>query len=223
MNSANIEKKVTIVDYGMGNLFSIENAVRNCGSIPIRTSCPEEIACSERIILPGVGAFGLGMSELSQKGLIEPIKAFSDQGNPVLGICLGMQLLFTKSGEFGEHEGLNIIPGKISPIPEFNHRGIASLVPHVGWNELLLPEQKQQDFWQNTILKDVPVGSSVYFVHSFFADDVNTLYDISDCEYNEIRMPSVVKFNNTFGCQFHPEKSGPIGLKILKNFLSFSR
>jgi len=220
MNSPLMQSNVTIIDYGMGNLYSIENAVRNCGSIPTRTSIPTEIANANRLILPGVGAFGLGMSELSQRGLIEPIKAFSKQGKPVLGICLGMQLLFTKSGEFGEHDGLNIIPEIIVPIPEFNHQGRANVVPHVGWNELLLPEHKQQNSWQDTILKDIPVGSSVYFVHSFFADCASTSYEISDCEYNDMRIPSVVKVNNTFGCQFHPEKSGPIGLKILNNFLS---
>lgn len=210
---------MSIVDYGMGNLFSVDGAVRHCGAIPALATKPDEIQNAQRLIIPGVGAFGDGMKKIQESGLLEPIREFAKSGKPVLGICLGMQLLFEKSFEFGEHEGLALIPGNIVPIPSYNQKGEAIRVPHVGWNTLKPTEKEPEIAWRGSILMNTPPESSVYFVHSFFADCNDTPYDIADCDYNGVRIPAVVRNENIVGCQFHPEKSGPVGLQILSSFL----
>lgn len=200
---------IAIIDYGVGNLFSLSASLTQL-SIPfLITKSKAEIQSASHIILPGVGAFGDASKLLFQSGLADIIKEESGK-KPLMGICLGMQLLFEKSFEFGEHVGLGLIPGEILPIK--NDLKTDLKVPHMGWNKL--------NITQNTpILKETQEDSFVYFVHSFYAN-TNAEYISSTAEY-EIQIPATVCHHNTFGCQFHPEKSGDVGLQILKSFYDY--
>lgn len=210
-------KRVTIVDYGVGNISSVSRAIEHFGSEVLLTSHPEEIINATRLILPGVGAFSNGMQGLRERGLVEPLRAYAASGRPLLGICLGMQMLLTASEEFGEHEGLNLIPGRVLPVVAKNDNGISLKVPHIGWSGLNMAPSHQT--WDNTILDGVSVGSSMYFVHSFMAVPIHEEHRLADTIYGDCRISAVIQMDNVIGCQFHPEKSGPIGLQIIKNFL----
>ena len=195
-----------IIDYKAGNIFSVKNALDFLGCESVVTSSPDILEKADRIILPGVGAFPSAMESLGSLGLIEPIEYYAKQ-KPFLGICLGMQLLFERSFEFGEHEGLDLIKGTVELIKPYEH-GVYN-VPHMGWNAL-------GNNKNCALLREVDEGSYVYFVHSYAAvcEHENVA---AYCEYGG-KIPAVVAEKNIFGCQFHPEKSGEIGLKILKNF-----
>ena len=198
---------VAIIDYGVGNLFSISSSLAAVGAKAVITGDPEIIKKADRLILPGVGAFGDAVNKLKADGLDRVIKEQALSGKPLLGICLGMQLLFEKSYEFGEHEGLGLIKGKIVP---FKGRIDESLkIPHIGWNSLKIKKA-------NPLLKDVKDGDCVYFVHSFFADECDESV-IATTEYG-IEVTAVAANGNIYGCQFHPEKSGKVGMKILHAF-----
>jgi len=203
---------IKIVDYGMGNLRSVQKALERLGYTAILTQNPDEIENADKLILPGVGAFGAAMTNLNQLGLVEPIHRFARSGKPFLGICLGMQLLLSESDEQGVFHGLDLIPGRVVKFswPEDANPSIRSLkIPHMGWNQL----QKRSDC---PILEGVPDGASIYFVHSYYPappDDfiaATTEYGIHFC--------SVIWKDNIFATQFHPEKSGSIGLRMLQNF-----
>src|SRR5208283_5616772 len=159
--------RVTVIDYGMGNLLSVSRAMEHCGAEVLTTCDPERVAQAERLILPGVGAFADGMAGLRERRLIEPIREFARAGRPFLGICLGMQMMLDSSEEFGNHEGLGLVPGRVAAIPSTGVDGRPHKIPHIGWNKLLMPTPETS--WENTILAGLSPGSSGYFVHSYAA------------------------------------------------------
>mgnify|MGYP003297479234 CR=1 FL=1 len=197
---------IAIVDYGVGNLFSLSSSLKALGLETVITNDAEQLRAADRIILPGVGAFGDAKAKLDATGLV-PVIREEAQKKPLLGICLGMQLLFEKSYEFGEYEGLGLIKGAVRPI-----RDVAPAdykVPHIGWNALNLQKS-------HPLLKYVLEGDCVYFVHSFYASDCPDAV-IATTEYGA-DITAAVAQGNVCGCQFHPEKSGTVGLSILKAF-----
>lgn len=196
---------IAIVDYGVGNLFSLKRSLEKIGAASVITADKKIIASADKLILPGVGAFGDAAKKLKESGLGDFVKAQAHNGKPLLGICLGMQLLFDKSYEYGEHEGLGLIKGSVEPLSEY----ISGLkVPHMGWNSLNIVSDCP-------LLKDLKQGDYVYFVHSYFAKCVEGL--VATATYG-IDVTAAVGKGNVFGMQFHPEKSGANGLKILKAF-----
>lgn len=212
-----MKSRIVIVDYGMGNLLSVSRAFEHCGAEVLITASPDKIANAERLVLPGVGAFKDGMAGLQERHLVEPIKSHAASGRPFLGICLGMQMMLETSEEFGKHAGLGLIPGKVTAIPSSGPNGVSRKIPHIGWNQLLFPEKKMS--WRDTILDGLaPERTSVYFVHSFFVQPARAADRSADCVYDGCLMAAAIGSGRLYGCQFHPEKSGEAGLKILSNF-----
>lgn len=208
------ERKIVIVDYGLGNLFSVEQACRKVGINPVLSHDKKVIESADGIILPGVGAFGDAMNNLKQLDLIEPLKDFISRNKPFLGVCLGMQLLFEESEEFGSHKGLGIIKGTIKKFPEvFNEK--KNRIPQIEWNYI---EQPQDNSWLHTPLKNIKNHELMYFVHSYYAEPALTENILSYTLYNDFKYCSSVCNGNVYGMQFHPEKSAAEGLKIYKNF-----
>ena len=204
-------RKTAIIDYGVGNLFSLSSSLHYIGHEAVVTRDADEIRAAARIILPGVGAFGDAADKLAATGLVPVLREQVAAGKPLLGICLGMQLLFEKSYEFGEHQGLGFIPGSVCPMePDLDALGAHLKIPHMGWNALTV---RRPDC---PILANTPDGTFVYFVHSFYAKDCAEAV-AADAEYG-VRVPAVVSHGNVYGCQFHPEKSGQAGLAILRAF-----
>lgn len=212
-----MNRRVTIIDYGMGNLYSVARAFEHIGARVVVASSPGDVERAEHLVLPGVGAFGDGMRELSRRGLVDPINRYVEAGRPFLGICLGMQMMFEGSEEFGEHKGLGLLPGRVVPIPAETSSGGRRKVPHVGWNELVIPDTCPA--WEGSILGGVPAGTAVYFVHSYTAVPADPVNRLADCHYEGFRVAAVVAGGTAYGCQFHPEKSGTAGITILRNFL----
>jgi glutamine amidotransferase len=210
--------QVTIIDYGLSNLLSVQRAVEKLGVEPLITQQVSDIEKAQLLILPGVGAFSDGMAGLNKLHLVELIREKTAGGTPLLGICLGMQLLFDESEEFGLHKGLGLIPGRVIRIPDNNIENVKQRVPHVGWNVLVPPDDNQTEF-QDNLLKSTHVGSEVYFVHSFEAKPEKDNCCIGDTIYGGRRICACVRLNNVYGVQFHPEKSGEVGLSILKQFI----
>ena len=204
--TAKVPGPVTIVDYGMGNLRSVENAVSAVGGSPRISSDPGQIRCSAKLILPGVGAFGDAMANLRREGLDRAVLDAVAEGVPLLGLCLGLQLLFSESEEFGTHEGLALIPGRVR---RFDLPGLH--VPHVGWNqlELLRPDP---------LLEDVADGAYFYFVHSYYVEPELPGDALAWTSYGG-KFCSVARRQNVWGAQFHPEKSQDAGRNLLRNFL----
>jgi glutamine amidotransferase len=205
---------ISIIDYGSGNVHSVRRAFEHCGAEPVLTADPEAIANADRLVLPGVGAFADGMRALRARGLIEPIRRFVDSGRPFLGICLGMQMLATSSEEFGTHKGLNLMPGRVVPIPPRDTGGAPHKIPHIGWAELAGSAD-----WAGSIFEDTPDGTSVYLVHSFQFEPDDDGHRLADCFYGGHRIAAAVRSNNISACQFHPEKSGEAGLRMIAAFL----
>ena len=208
--------KICVVDYGLGNLLSVMSAAQKCGADTLCSSEPDKIIQCDKIILPGVGAFNAGMNALNMLGLVDVIRHAEKIGIPILGICLGMQLLFDKGEEFGSTKGLSLMEGSVVPIPATNNLGERIKVPHIGWNSLIETDRT----WENTILRGYEPSNSVYFVHSFVAEPKYQDYSIANFRYANMKFPACVQKGNVYGCQFHPEKSGETGLKILRNFIS---
>lgn len=198
---------ITIVDYGVGNLFSLKCSLDRIGAECIVTDSQELIRSSEKIILPGVGAFKDAMDKLRSKGLDEVLIECAKVGTPLLGICLGMQMLFEESSEFGLCKGLNLIPGKVKELKGYIPENLD--IPHMGWNALKITQNKG-------IMKSINEGECVYFVHSYAAFTEDN-YVTSTAEYRATITASVQN-GNVYGTQFHPEKSGETGLRILKEF-----
>ena len=214
---------VTIIDYGVGNLFSLRSSLRAIGVETTVTSDRDAIAGAERLILPGVGAFSDAMKKLEESGTIEPLKEAAASGTPIMGICLGMQLLLDKSYEYGECDGLGLIPGEVRPIADVIPSGYK--IPHIGWNRLRFPEQAagRQSAEQSApaagrhpLFSGLGDEEYVYFVHSYYGADCDESV-IAFTDYGADLTAAVAK-NNVMGCQFHPEKSGDVGLRILSNF-----
>ena len=206
---------IVIIDYGVGNILSIKNAVSFNGFDTIVTSDPEKIKKASHIILPGVGAYPSAIKKLKKMNLVDSIKEAKENNSYILGICLGMQLLFSSSEEFEFTEGLDLIKGDIIKLKSKNKNSNLKL-PNIGWRSLEKGFQKQN----LSILKDVPSDSKFYFVHSFALENYKEEISVINTKYMNIKFPAVVNFKNIFGCQFHPEKSRLQGLKIIKNFLS---
>ncbi len=199
---------IAIVDYGVGNLFSLISSFRAIGVPALVTGDPREIEKAEKIILPGVGAFGDAIAKLRQTGLDQVILRQAESGKELMGICLGMQLLFEKSCEYGEHTGLGLIPGTIRPISDVIDKNLK--IPHIGWNSLEFTQPKSK------IFKYLSDGDFVYFVHSFYGADCQSTVTATT-DYGGTLTAAVGK-GNVYGCQFHPEKSGETGLNILRAF-----
>ena len=198
---------IAIIDYGVGNLFSLKSSFAAIGAEVKVTARKEDIENADRIILPGVGAFEDAAEKLRQSGLVDVIKEQAAKGKPLMGICLGMQMLFEKSYEYGEHEGLGLIKGSVRPITDVIPAGLK--VPHIGWNALRFRKE-------SPLFKYISDGDFVYFVHSYYAADCDEAV-IADSEYGAY-LTAAVADGNVFGCQFHPEKSGDVGLNILRAF-----
>ena len=207
----------TVVDYGSGNLFSVTRALEHCGASVLAACDAASIDSAERLVLPGVGAFADGMRGLRERGLIEPIQRFAASGRPVLGICLGMQMLATLSEEFGQHEGLGLIPGRVRAVPSVDTQGRALKIPHIGWSALHPPRGTS---WHGTILDQTQDGSSVYLVHSFAVVPEDPSHCLAVCSYGGHSITAAVRSGAVTGCQFHPEKSGAVGLTMLARFLA---
>ena len=198
---------VTIIDYGVGNLFSLKSSFAAIGITATVTADPADLEKAERIILPGVGAFGDAAQKLRTCGMADALKVEAAKGKPIMGICLGMQMLFDKSFEYGEHDGLGLIKGEIRPIADVIPKGLK--IPHIGWNALLFKGE-------HPLFKYIKADDYVYFVHSFYGADCDDSV-IATAEYGA-ELTAAVASGNVMGCQFHPEKSGPVGLNILKAF-----
>lgn len=195
---------IGIIDYGVGNLFSLRSSFAAVGGEAFVSGDPEQLSRADKLVLPGVGAFGDAAEKLEKTGLGAFVKAAAAKGTPLLGICLGMQLLFEESLEYGCHKGLGLLPGRVVPMkPE----GLK--IPHIGWNAL----HKCRD---SALLSGVQEGDHVYFVHSFHAVDCEEAL-IATTDYG-MEVTAAVELGNVAGCQFHPEKSGAVGLEILKAF-----
>lgn len=204
-------KSVTIVDYGIGNLRSIEKAFEAIGATVHRTDRPDDLRRADRLVLPGVGAFGACIGEIRRRGLEQPIRAFVETGRPFIGVCVGMQLLFEESDERGQHTGLGLLPGRVVRFPERSAASDELLkVPHMGWNTI---EPRLSD----SLFEGLPQESFFYFVHSYHPQPSNDSDILATTEYGHT-FPAVVGRDNVFGVQFHPEKSQHNGLRILRNF-----
>lgn len=199
---------VAIVDYGVGNLFSLKSSLEAIGASACVSGDAEVLRQADKLILPGVGAFGDAADKLRAAGLDKVLIEEAQNGKPVLGICLGMQLLLETSYEYGEHKGLGLIPGEIRPIEEVIPKGFK--IPHIGWNALHFSQVR------HPIFKDLKEGDFVYFVHSYYGANCAESV-IATAEYGA-PLTAAVAHKNVCGCQFHPEKSGDVGLKILKAF-----
>ena len=199
---------IKIVDYGVGNLFSLKSSFLALGEEVVITADKDEILNADKLILPGVGAFGDAVQKLKNSGLFDVVKEYAKTGKPLLGICLGMQLLFTESHEYGTHQGLDLISGKVVYMKDRIQSDLK--IPQMGWNALEFTDK------ENPIFKYINNGDYVYFVHSYYATECDD-YITATTDYGG-KITASVRRQNVYGCQFHPEKSGDIGLKILKAF-----
>ncbi len=212
-------QKIVVIDYGLGNLFSVKHALEACGSREVIISqSADEILTADRIILPGVGAFADGMKGLHERELVDVILNYAKSGRPLMGICLGMQMLATKSDEYGETNGLDLIPGHVRPIPNKSTDGSLLKIPNIGWCSLYNSASAK---WENSILKSTTIGEEVYMVHSYKFDTASESHLLAHSLYGGHKIAAVIRKNNIYGCQFHPEKSGNVGLRILTTFLNF--
>ena len=205
--------RVTVIDYGAGNLHSVGKALREAGAEVCVTDNPGEVRQADRLVLPGVGAFADGMKGLRDRGLVDTLREYFGTERPFLGICLGMQMLLQRSEEFGDHEGLGFIPGRVVGIPF--HPGFK--VPHVGWSRIAPPLNRS---WAGTILSETPPGTRVYFVHSYSAVPEVESDRLADTLYGGYRISAAIQRGSVIGCQFHPEKSGALGLTMVRRFLA---
>jgi glutamine amidotransferase len=210
--------EVVVIDYGVGNLLSVCRGLEHCGATVTITSDANAILDAPRVVLPGVGAFANGMAELSRRSLDSVVREIASRGIPLLGICLGMQMLLDESEEFGVTAGLGLIPGRVVGVPTITSDGRAQKIPHIGWNALAMPQGR--DSWEGTLLQDLKPGEAVYFVHSFMASPTDPSHRIADCLYGGITVSAAIGRGNVYGCQFHPEKSGEIGLRVLRGFIA---
>jgi imidazole glycerol-phosphate synthase subunit HisH len=211
---------ITIIDYGSGNLLSVSRALEHCGATCQTSGDPAVIAASAALVLPGVGAFRHGMEGLAANGLIEPILAHAYAGRPLLGICLGMQMLASSSEEFGSHQGLGLIPGKVREIASHSAAGVPRKTPFIGWASIDRPKDMS---WEGTPLQHVENGESVYLVHSYHLEPKDPSDLLATYNFDGDPITAAVRRGNITGLQFHPEKSGRVGLCILREFVILSQ
>jgi imidazole glycerol-phosphate synthase subunit HisH len=211
---------IIVVNYGLGNLFNIQRAFDAVGANTIISSSPEAVLGADKIVLPGVGAFEAGMSQLQDSGMIEALQEFKSKGKQILGICLGMQLLVTQSEEHGLHKGLNFIPGKVTRFTPCADNENKFKVPQICWNAIEHTSSQSKNSWEKTILEDLRSGDCMYFVHSYFVQAEKEQDCLAITRYGNETFHSVIQKDNVMGCQFHPERSGKQGLSILKNFVT---
>lgn len=205
-------KKITIVDYGVGNILSISRAIEEIGYNTELTDDHNKILKSDLLILPGVGAFENAMKLLKENNLIETLNEFVKlKKKPLIGICLGMQMLLTKSYEMGEHEGLDFIQGEVIQIKNSSDKKKVK-IPHINWTEIFV----KNELTSNILPKDL-INRSFYFIHSFMSSTKNKNHTLAYAKYFDVEIPAIIKNENVVGFQFHPEKSGKNGLKLLKN------
>ncbi|MES1159253.1 MAG: imidazole glycerol phosphate synthase subunit HisH [Bacteroidota bacterium] len=209
-----MDNKIIIIDYELGNLFSVKHAFERLGYETVITNDKQLVAGAQRLVLPGVGAFADAMNNLRKFDLVEPIKDFIASGKPFLGVCLGLQLLFTESEEFVNEKGLNIIEGSVKKFPPVIS-GKKVKVPQIAWNKVRHPDGRD---WQNTPLKEVQEHEYMYFVHSFYVQPDNNKDAITVTNYEEMKYCSGILRDNVFATQFHPEKSALPGLSIFRNW-----
>lgn len=209
--------KVIIIDYQLGNLFSVQQACEYLGFQPVISSSPEELINADFAILPGVGAFADAVANLRQFGLTDAINEFVKKGNPLMGVCLGLQLLLTESEEFGASKGLDLIGGHVKKFPVTEQGSHVFKVPQIQWNSIYEPAPGR---WSGTPLAHCSKGDFMYFVHSFYATPVDSKYVLSTTSYAGLEYCSAVMKDNVFATQFHPEKSGLYGLNIYKSWFS---
>ena len=210
-----MKTKISLVDYGLCNLYNVSNALEHVGANVSIIDKPEQIIKASHIILPGVGAFKNGMRGLSLRGLADPIKEHIEKKRPFLGICLGMQMMLSKSYEFGEINGLDLIAGNVVKIPNTNSKNEHHKIPHIGWNKIMLSNAGKN----NELLNSQGQKSSMYFVHSYKAECNNDENILATTSYNDVSIAAVINKDNAYGCQFHPEKSGKYGLELLERFV----
>lgn len=212
------KRAVALIDYGMGNIASVYQALIHCGAEVITVTQSADLPAHIPIVLPGVGAFGDGMYALRDRGLVEPLQRCAREGGALLGICLGMQMLFDTGEEFGSHSGLGILAGSVTRIPsevgQHQHRKL----PHIGWADLRPASERG---WTDTFLAGLPTAPYVYFVHSYTAHPARQSDIVATCDYEGLSIVAAVQNGRVVGCQFHPEKSGEVGLSILSGFLQF--
>lgn len=209
--------EVTVIDYGVGNLLSVQRGLEHCDAKVTLTSDPEQILTAKRVVLPGVGAFGNAMQALERLGLVAVIRELAHRQTPLLGICLGMQLLLEESEEFGITAGLGLIPGRVIPVSAQTLSGETQKIPHIGWSGL--HPSNESVGWRETLLQDNRPGEAAYFVHSFMVVPTDPAHSIAECVYGGHLIPAAIGRDQITGCQFHPEKSGEVGLKILRRFI----
>lgn len=205
---------VAILDYGLGNILCIERAFAFCGANVTVLEKPQPLDAFSHFVLPGVGAFQAGMHNLKKQHYLDCIYDGIKKDKPLMGICLGMQLLFESSTEGGLLDGLHILPGKIEHLPEYNHQNERIKLPHIGWNQLHIANPT------SSITKTLSDRDFVYFDHTYFAVLESDALLAAQTEHQSIAIPAMIQHNHIVGCQFHPEKSGKVGLTIIRNFLS---
>lgn len=211
--------KVTLLDYGMCNMLNVARAFQHIGADVLVTEDPAVAAGAERLVVPGVGAFADSMMEVNRRGLADTIHTFAAGNRPLLGICVGMQILFDGSDEFGHTAGLGILPGWVRAVPPQTASGHKQRVPHIGWNYLLHPEGSNTS-WEATVLAPFEgVRPATYFVHSFVPTPSDPSIRLAEFEYGDRRFCAAVKRENITATQFHPERSGEVGLSLLRHFM----
>lgn len=212
-------RHVTLLDYGMCNMLNVARAFEHVGADLTVTDDPRDAANADRLVVPGVGAFADSMVEVMRRGHGDAIRDFAATGRPLLGICVGMQIMFEGSEEFGDSAGLGIIQGRVVAVPNRTVDGHQQRVPHIGWSRLLTPKTGRD--WSGTVMAPFADSApSFYFVHSFAPDPANPDDRLADCEYGGHRICAAIKRDNITATQFHPERSGPAGLALLESYIS---
>ncbi len=209
---------IAVIDYGLGNVRNMVNALNKVGAQPILTNSKKKILSADALVLPGVGAFSHGMKQLKEHALIDVIHKFASTNKPFLGVCLGMQMMFDKSDEFGETKGLGLIAGDIKIINIDSTK--RQRLPHVGWNNIIVPDNALS--WEGTILSGIQNNADMYFIHSYAASPILQDVLLAVTQYHDYIFCSAVKNGNIYGVQFHPEKSATSGLLVLKNLISLA-
>jgi imidazole glycerol-phosphate synthase subunit HisH len=211
---------ITVIDYGSGNLYSIQRAFAAIGADTQITSSPEDVLNADKVVLPGVGAFETGMSHLQKNGMVTALNEFKESGKQILGICLGMQLLVTQSEENGLHKGLDFIPGIATRFTPFTTTANRFKIPQICWNAIEPPSSGLNIIWDNTILGELKSGAYMYFLHSYCVQVKKEEHCLAVTRYGNETFHSAIQKENVMGCQFHPERSGKQGLSILKSFVT---